>query len=709
MSMKNNWIAEQTQLQLSSVGQVVSLLESGATIPFIARYRKDQTGNLDEVAVAAIADHLKAYQTLEARRETVLNTLAEAGINLPELLNRIRNCNDLKELEDLYLPYKPRRKTRASIAKSLGLEKLAAQLMRQEATDPQSLAARYIKPDVPNIEAALSGARDIISEWVSEHAGLRRQIRLLYQREALIASKISKGKESEADVYQQYFEFSEPLKRCPSHRFLALMRGAEAGLLKVKISVDQEKALEQVQRYFVKGRHASSEQVALACKDAWTRLLAPAMETEARNAARERSEIEAIRVFSENLKQLLMAPPLGPTRVLALDPGFQSGCKCVCLDASGDLLYNENIYPFKSRDEALRAAKKVSNLVSTYKLDAIAIGNGTAGRETADWIEQIRFERPVKAFLVNEDGASVYSASALGREEFPGYDITVRGAVSIGRRLMDPLAELVKIDPKSLGVGQYQHDVDATKLRESLERTISFCVNAVGVNLNTASAHLLQYVSGLGPTLAAKIVERRSALGPYANRKDLLDIKGLGEKAYQQCAGFLRIPESSDPLDNSAVHPEHYTVVAQIAADLKAAIADLIGNKPLLQQVENHRYESAEIGRLTMGDILKELEKPGRDPREAVSHFRFAPHIRSITDLKVGMTLPAMIVNVTRFGAFADIGIKESGLIHISMLANRFVSDPMEVLHLQQQVRVKVIEVDISRKRIALSLKDADT
>jgi uncharacterized protein len=707
--MKNNWIAEKTQLQLSGVGQVVSLLESGATIPFIARYRKDQTGNLDEVAVAAIADHLKAYQTLEARRETVLNTLAEADINLPELLHRIRNCNDLKELEDLYLPYKPRRKTRATIAKALGLEKLAAQLMRQDATHPESLASRFLTPEVPDIDAALSGARDIIAEWVSEHAGLRRQLRLLYQRDALIASKVSKGKESEADVYQQYFEFSEPLKRCPSHRFLALMRGAEAGLLKVKISVDQEKALEQIQRYFVKGRHASAEQVALACKDAWTRLLAPAMETEARNATRERSEAEAIRVFAENLKQLLMAPPLGPTRVLAIDPGFQSGCKCVCLDASGDLLYNENIYPFKGRDEALRAAKKVSHLVSTYKLDAIAVGNGTAGRETADWIEQIRFERPVKAFLVNEDGASVYSASALGREEFPGYDITVRGAVSIGRRLMDPLAELVKIDPKSLGVGQYQHDVDATKLRESLERTISFCVNAVGVNLNTASAHLLQYVSGLGPALAARIVERRSALGPYSNRKDLLAIKGLGEKAYQQSAGFLRIPESSDPLDNSAVHPEHYPIVTQIAADLKVEIADLIGNKPLLQQVENQRYESAEIGRLTMVDILKELEKPGRDPRAAVSHFRFAPHIRSIADLQVGMTLPAMIVNVTRFGAFADIGIKESGLIHISMLANRFVSDPMEVVHLQQQVRVKVIEVDIPRKRIALSLKDADT
>jgi uncharacterized protein len=706
--MKNTWIAQQSACPETGTKAVVALLESGATIPFIARYRKDQTGGLDEVAIARIADALKSYEILEARRATVLKSLEEQGIDNSRLLEQVQQCQELQELEDLYLPYKPKRRTRAEMARERGLEKLAALMMRQDPQSPEHLALRFVNREVPDAETALAGARDIIAEWVSEHAGLRRRLRALYKRHSLIVSKVVKDKEQEAAVYQQYFDFSEPLSRCPSHRFLALMRGSNTGLLQVKIQVDREEALRRIEAQFVKGQTAASEQVQWACKDAWTRLLAPALETEARQEARLRSELEAIHVFAENLKQLLMAPPLGPTRILGIDPGFQSGCKCVCLDATGALLHNETIYPFKSRDEAERAGRKVQHLVNTYKLDAIAVGSGTAGRETADWLETLRFERPIKAFLVNEDGASVYSASAVARAEFPGYDVTVRGAVSIGRRLMDPLAELVKIDPKSLGVGQYQHDVDAGKLKEGLERIISFCVNQVGVNLNTASTHLLQYVSGLGPALAARIIEQREATGPYKNRRQLTAIKGLGPKAYEQCAGFLRIPESDHPLDNSAVHPEHYKLVEQMAADQHMGVKDLIGNQEVLKQIPAKSYETPEVGRLAIKDILKELEKPGRDPRGDSKHFRFDPNIRKIEDLRVGMTLPGQIVNVTRFGAFVDIGIKESGLIHISMLADRYVSDPMEVVRLQQQVRVKVIEVDLPRKRVALSLKDAD-
>ena len=704
--MKISFITQQTGLPQAAVHQTIQLLEEGATIPFIARYRKDRVGGIDEVAIMAIADALQDFNQLEDRRQSILKSLADLEVTDAVLLEKIHNCTLLAELEDLYLPYKPKRKTRATLARELGLEPLAKMLMAQRLADPIYAAQNFVSSQVPEPEDALNGACDILAEWMQEHPYARKQLRKIFEREAIISSKVVKAKMEAAATYQQYFDFQEPLKRCPSHRFLALMRGKEAGLLQVKISVDGDKALDLLHQIFIKGKTACTPYLELATKEAWKRLLEPALETEFRNAAKIKSDLAAIEVFAQNLKQLLLAPPLGQMRVLGIDPGFQSGCKCVCLDAQGQLLHNETVYPFKSKDDANRAANKISQLVATYKIDAIAIGNGTAGRETADFIERIRFQSDVKAFVVNEDGASIYSASAVARKEFPNYDVTVRGAVSIGRRLMDPLSELVKIEPKSIGVGQYQHDVNQNLLQEKLDRVVMHAVNAVGVNVNTASEHLLTYVSGLGPSLAAKIVAHRDSSGPFQQRTDLLSVKGLGAKAFQQSAGFLRIPDSINPLDNSAVHPEHYTIAAKMARDLKLQVADLIGNPQTIAQITVEPYLTEDFGKLAFNDLLDELRRPGRDPRKAVQAFRFAEGIREIKDLHVGMVLPGLISNITNFGAFVDIGLKEKGLVHISQLSNTYVSDPLQVVKLQQQVRVKVLEIDVPRKRIALSMKD---
>lgn len=704
--MKIPYITQQTGLPQAAVHQTIQLLEEGATIPFIARYRKDRVGGIDEVAIGAIADALQAFNQLEARRQSILKSLAELNVTDATLLDKIQQCHSLTELEDLYLPYKPKRKTRATQAREWGLEPLAKMLMAQRLADPHLTVEQFLSDHVPTAEDALSGACDIIAEWMQEHAYARKQLRRLFEREAVISSKVVKAKKDAAATFQQYFDFQEPLKRCPSHRFLALMRGKEAGLLQVKIGVDNDKALEILQQIFIKGKTACTPFLELAAKEAWKRLLEPALESELRNEAKTRSDLAAIEVFAQNLKQLLLAPPLGKMRVLGIDPGFQSGCKCVCLDAQGQLLHNETVYPFKSREDASRAANKISQLVATYKIDAIAIGNGTAGRETAEFIERIRFQSDVKAFVVNEDGASVYSASAVARKEFPNFDVTVRGAVSIGRRLMDPLSELVKIEPKAIGVGQYQHDVNQNLLQEKLDRVVMHAVNAVGVNVNTASEHLLTYVSGLGPALAAKIVAHRDANGPFAQRTDLKEVKGLGAKAFQQAAGFLRIPESSNPLDNSAVHPEQYAITTRMAKDLKLPLTALIGNEEVIQQIPAEKYLTADFGALAFKDLCDELRRPGRDPRKGVSAFRYADGIREMKDLHVGMVLPGLITNITNFGAFVDIGLKEKGLVHISQLTNSYVADPLQVVKLQQQVQVKVLEIDVARKRIALTMKD---
>lgn len=704
--MKVAFVSKTTQLPQEAVSQTIALLEEGATLPFIARYRKDRVGGIDEVAIGAIADALQLWGQLESRKQTIFKSLAELGVTDEQLLQKVGACEQLSALEDLYLPFKPKRKTKATMARELGLEPLAKMLMARRMDDPSHAAQNFVCDLVPDTEAALQGARDIVAEWMQEHAFARKQLRRLFEREAIISSKVVKAKQADAATFQQYFDFQEPLKRCASHRFLALMRGKEAGLLQVKIGVEAEPAVDLLEQIFIKGKNGCTAQLELAAKDAWKRLLEPAMETEFRNTAKEKSDLAAIEVFAENLKQLLLAPPLGQMRVLGIDPGYQSGCKCVCLDAQGQLLHNETIYPFKSRDEAQRAATKINQLVATYKIEAIAIGNGTAGRETADFVERIRFGPDVKAFVVSEDGASVYSASSVARKEFANYDVTVRGAVSIGRRLMDPLSELVKIDPKSIGVGQYQHDVHQNLLKEKLDRVVMHCVNAVGVNLNTASEHLLTYVSGLGPALAAKIVAHRDAAGPFQNRESLKGVKGLGAKAFQQSAGFLRISNSNHPLDNSAVHPEHYEVVAAIATDLGVALQELIGNTAAITQVEPEKYVAGDLGTLAFSDLLDELRRPGRDPRKGVSTFRFAEGIRELKDLHVGMVLPGLISNITNFGAFVDIGLKEKGLVHVSQLSNTYVSDPMQVVKLQQQVRVRVLEIDVQRKRIALSMKD---
>lgn len=705
MSVIHSLISKTLNLPLKSVENTVKLLEEGATIPFISRYRKEATGGLDEVQTGDIKAWHEKYRELEKRKEFILKTISEQEKLTPELTEKINSCWDSTELEDIYLPYKPKRQTRAEIARKSGLEPLAKWLMTQQHDPVETKAAQFVNEQVADVEAALKGARDIIAEWVNEDTSARQLIRNIFSHDAIISSKVVKGKEQEGEKYADYFDFATPLARCPSHRILAIRRGEAEGFLRVAISPDDEKCLDRLVPRYAKKDVPAADQVEEAVTDAYKRLLKPSIETEFANLSKEKADEAAIAVFAENLRQLLLSPPLGQQRILAVDPGFRTGCKLVCLNEQGDLLHNETIYPHPPQNEFTKAAGKVVKLVSTYKIDAIAIGNGTASRETERFISNLRYEKEVTVFVVSENGASVYSASKTAREEFPEYDVTVRGAVSIGRRLSDPLAELVKIDPKSIGVGQYQHDVDQTKLKKSLDRTVESCVNLVGVNLNTASKHLLTYVSGLGESLAQNIVDWRAENGPFRSRKELKKVPRLGVKAFEQCAGFLRIADAENPLDNSAVHPESYPVVEKMAHDLHCSVKELIRNKPLISSIDINSYKTEEAGTETLNDILQELEKPGRDPRSTVQMLEFDPKIRTISDVKEGMKLPGIVTNITNFGCFVDIGIKENGLLHISELADRFVSDPTEVVSLHQHVEVTVLSVDMERKRIALSLK----
>lgn len=708
MEQFSKMIAAAMKLQEHRVENTLKLLQGGATIPFISRYRKEATGGMDEVQISEINDRYEKLCELAKRKETIISTIEEQGKMTAELKDRIDNCWDSTELEDIYLPFKPKRKTRAEAARQKGLEPLAIILMMQRENNLMAKAAQFVKGDVKDEEDALKGARDIIAEQINEDERARNQIRNIFTRQAIITAKVVKGKEKEEDAakYRDYFDFSEPLRRCTSHRLLAIRRGEAEGILKVTISPEEDdECTDRLERQFVRGNGECSAQVAEAVKDAYKRLLKPAIETEFSAISKEKADEEAIRVFAENLRQLLLAPPLGQKRVMGIDPGFRTGCKVVCLDAQGTLLHNEAIYPHPPKSEEALAARKIVKLVEQYKIEAIAIGNGTASRETERFVTSQRYDREVQVFVVSEDGASIYSASKTAREEFPDYDVTVRGAVSIGRRLMDPLAELVKIDAKSIGVGQYQHDVDQTKLKESLDRTVESCVNLVGVNLNTASKHLLTYVSGLGPSLAQNIVDYRTENGPFASRKELLKVPRMGAKAFEQCAGFLRIPGADNPLDNSAVHPESYAIVEKMAKDMKCTVADLIKDKELRAKIDIKKYVTDTVGLPTLNDIMKELDKPGRDPRQQILVFEFDKDVKTLDDLREGMELPGIVTNITNFGCFVDIGIKENGLVHISQLADKFVSDPTTVVSIHQHVRVKVMGIDHERKRVQLTMK----
>ncbi|MDR2969251.1 MAG: RNA-binding transcriptional accessory protein, partial [Tannerellaceae bacterium] len=685
-----NLVSSALDIPLIQVEKTAALLEEGATIPFISRYRKEMTGGLDEVRIGQIKDLSDKLAELLKRKETVLKSIEEQGKLTPELRKRIEQSWDGTEIEDIYLPFKPKRTTRAEIARRKGLEPLAKIIMLQNEPDPEARALAFAKGEVGDAGEALQGARDIIAEWINENEGARNAVRQSFTHTAVISSKVVKGKEEEGAKYRDYFDFSEPLKRTTSHRLLALRRGEAEGFLRVGISPDAALVTERLAKRFVKGRNASSRQVETALEDAFKRLLKPSIETEFAHLSKAKADEEAIRVFAENLRQLLLASPLGQKRVLAVDPGFRTGCKIVCLDAQGNLLHNETIYPHPPQNERNKAGVKVAHLVETYDIQAIAIGNGTAGRETEQFITGIRYDRKVQVFVVSENGASIYSASKAARDEFPQYDVTVRGAVSIGRRLMDPLAELVKIDPKSIGVGQYQHDVDQPALKKSLDQTVESCVNLVGVNVNTASKHLLTYISGLGPVLAQNIVDYRAENGAFATRRELLKVPRMGEKAFEQSAGFLRIPDGKNPLDNSAVHPESYPLVERMAADLGCSVADLISDKELKKKLMPEHYVTDKAGMPTLRDIMEELDKPGRDPRQAIRVFSFDPSVKTIADLREGMTLPGIVTNITNFGCFVDIGIKENGLVHISELADRFVTDPSQVVSIHQHVKVKV-------------------
>lgn len=701
-------IAAELKLPAHRIANTLKLLQGGATIPFISRYRKEATGGLDEVQIGDIQTRYEKLCELSKRKETVLSTIEEQGKLTPELKARISACWNATELEDIYLPFKPKRKTRAEAARAKGLEPLALLLMMQKENNLAAKVRNFVKGEVKDEEDALKGARDILAEQISEDERSRNLMRNQFQRQALIQSKVVKGKEAEeaSAKYRDYFDFCEPLKKCSSHRLLALRRGESEGVLKVSIfPEDEDMCNERLQRLFVRANNECAHQVKEALTDAYKRLLKPAIETEFAALSKEKADEEAIRVFAENLRQLLLAPPLGQKRVMGIDPGFRTGCKVVCLDAQGTLLHNEAIYPHPPKSEYAQAARKIVKLVEQYKIEAIAIGNGTASRETEQFVTSQRYDREVQVFVVSEDGASIYSASKTAREEFPDYDVTVRGAVSIGRRLMDPLAELVKIDAKSIGVGQYQHDVDQTKLKASLDQTVESCVNLVGVNVNTASKHLLTYVSGLGPTLAQNIVDYRTENGPFESRRQLLKVPRMGAKAYEQCAGFLRIPQAKNPLDNSAVHPESYPIVEQMAKDLNCTVADLIKNKELRSKIDLKKYVTDTVGLPTLTDILQELDKPGRDPRQKIQVFEFDKNVRTLDDLQEGMELPGIVTNITNFGCFVDIGIKENGLVHVSQLADRFVNNPADVVRIHQHVRVKVMSIDHERKRIQLTMK----
>jgi len=699
-------ISSALNIRLNSVENTVKLLDGGATIPFISRYRKEATGALDEVQIAEIKSLNDKFIELEKRKKTVLSSIEEQEKLTPELKERIENCWDAVELEDIYLPYKPKRQTRAELARKRGLEPLAKWLMLQQAESVEVKAGQFTGEDVADTVSALKGACDIIAEWVNEDEKARQLVRNIFAREAVITAKVIKDKEQEGEKYRDYFDFSTLLSRCPSHRLLAIRRGESEGFLRVSVSPDDKKCLDKLVPRYAKNDSEAADYVEKAVEDAYKRLLKPSIETEFANLSKEKADEAAIAVFAENLRQLLLSPPLGQKRILAVDPGYRTGCKLVCLDEQGNLLHNETIYPHPPQNEFSKSAGKVSKLVSTYRIDAIAIGNGTASRETEQFIANLRYDREVKVFVVSENGASVYSASKTAREEFPEYDVTVRGAVSIGRRLSDPLAELVKIDPKSIGVGQYQHDVDQAKLKRSLDQTVESCVNLVGVNLNTASKHLLTYVSGLGESLAQNIVNYRAENGSFRTRAALRKVPRLGEKAFEQCAGFLRIPDAENPLDNSAVHPESYPVVERMAKDLKCSVKELISNKSFIDAIDINRYKNETTGTETLTDILQELEKPGRDPRKKVQVLEFDPTIRTISDVKEGAVVNGIVTNITNFGCFVDFGIKENGLVHISELADRFVSNPTDVVSLHQHVKVKVLSVDLERKRIQLSMKN---
>jgi uncharacterized protein len=698
-------ISERLNIAHQQVARTVELLASGATIPFISRYRKEVTGGLDEVQIGEISALLDKFTEIGKRKEAIIQSIEEQGKMTEALLARIRQTWDATTLEDIYLPFKPKRTTRAEIARKKGLEPLADIIFLQKERDLTACLLSFLNDDVPDEDAALEGARDIIAEKINEDETARNEVRKSFDRSAVIYSKVVKGKEEEGAKFRDYFDFSEPLSRCTSHRLLALKRGESEGILRISITPDMDQCLDRLRNKYVKGRNESSHHVEKAMEDALKRLLKPSIETEYSNISKEKADNEAIRVFADNLRQLLLAPPLGQKRTIGIDPGYRTGCKVVCLDAQGNLIHNETIYPHPPQNERSKAAAKISQLVSSYAIDAIAIGNGTASRETEQFISDVRFERNVKVFVVSENGASIYSASKTARDEFPDYDVTVRGAISIGRRLMDPLAELVKIDPKSIGVGQYQHDVNQTLLKKSLDQTVESCVNTVGVDVNTASKHLLTYISGLGPSLAQNIVDYRAEHGAFSTRKELMKVPRMGEKSFEQCAGFLRINGGKNPLDNSAVHPESYPIVEAMAKDLQVTVSELISNKQLKKKLVLEKYTNDKVGLPTLMDIMNELEKPGRDPREGIQVFSFDPGIKTIEDLKEGMVLPGIVTNITNFGCFVDVGIKETGLVHISELADRFVSDPSQVVKIHQHVKVKVLSADLQRKRVQLSMK----
>jgi protein Tex len=703
---QTQFIQNQVNTSAKNIEATLQLLSEDCTIPFISRYRKDQTGNLDEVVIEQIAKLAKQFDEIVKRKESVIKSIEEQGQLTPELTNKIQDSFDLQEIEDLYLPYKKKKKTKADVARENGLEPLAKILMAQNADDIEFIASKYLNDKVANEDEALQGARDIVAEWINENIYIRKNLRRIFQRKAVIATKVIKTKKDDeaAQKFNQYFDWSEPISKAPSHRLLAMLRAEAEGFVKLNVEIENEEAIEFIENNTIKNNRETADHLRLAIKDSYKRLLEPAISNETLQEAKAKADIKAIDVFAGNLSQLLLAPPLGEKRILAIDPGYRSGCKVVCLDEKGDLLYNETIYPHQPQNETAMAMKKVKSMVNAYNIEAISIGNGTASRETEFFIKKIAFDKPVQVFVVSEAGASVYSASKIAREEFPNYDVTVRGSVSIGRRLSDPLAELVKIDPKSIGVGQYQHDVDQTKLKEELDTVVMRCVNSVGININTASKSLLSYVSGIGEKMAENIVAFRSENGPFDDRKQLKKVPRLGDKAYQQAAAFIRIKEGKNPLDNSAVHPEAYPIVEKMAKDLGLKTNDLIANKEKINQIKPENYTNETVGILGIKDILKELEKPGLDPRKAAKVFEFDPNVKTINDVRTGMILPGIVNNITAFGCFVDIGIKESGLVHISQLKEGYVADVNEVVKLHQHVQVKVVEVDEERKRIQLTM-----
>lgn len=702
--MYSELIATKTGIGRHQIENTLNLLDEGATIPFISRYRKERTGGLDEVAISTIKDEYDKLKELTKRKEYIVNAIEKTGKLTDELKERIDKCWDTDILEDIYMPYKTKTKTKAETARLLGLEPLAKAIMRRDRTDLEILATRYVKGEVKDTDTAIAHARNIIAEWISENEKIRNIVRSIYSRIAQISSKVIKGKEEEGNKYKDYFNFSEPLKYCSSHRFLAMSRGENEGFLKLSITNVEEPSIERIESFYKIGsdNNDCEKEIRAAIKDSFKRLIKPSIDSEFIRQSKEKADKEAIDVFASNIRQLLLSPPLGNKRVLAIDPGFRTGCKVVCLDAQGNLLHNDTIYPHPPKEDRSLSAKKIMNMIEVYNLDVIAIGNGTASRETESFITSLRYSRDIKVFIVSEDGASIYSASKIAREEFPNYDVTVRGAVSIGRRLIDPLAELVKIDPKSIGVGQYQYDVDQTELKKALDRVVESCVNLVGVNLNTASKYLLQYVSGLGSQIAENIVNYRKENGDFTNREQLKKVPRLGPKAFEQCAGFLRVKNGDNPLDNSAVHPESYHIVEAISKRLGKNVSQLIGNKEVLQQVDIKEFTTDKIGEYTIKDIITELEKPGLDPRNQVKVFEFDKSIKTISDLKTGMELPGIVTNITNFGCFVDVGIKENGLIHISQLSDSFVSDPTKIVSIHQHVKVRVLDIDMERKRIQM-------